>query len=251
MSQINWHENLGKIRPYIFKITTPGGSGTGFLIFSNRKGLCGVATAYHVIAHAYEWDETIKLTHQESGKVTTLKAVTNRPIIVYPDKDLAFIIFSKSDLPLQDGIPGLIESRQILNQGVPIGWCGFPVLAPNDLCFFSGSISCYLSIEGSYLVDGVAIHGVSGSPAFYIDEKTGDPKICGVISDYFPNRSTGQSLPGLSKIRSVEPYQATLSGLKSIDEAAEKAQEQQVKVSVETSSPKVDAGNSAPKESNG
>ena len=88
----------------------------------------------------------------------------------------------------------------------------------------------------SYLVDGVAINGVSGAPAFFIDPKTSELKICGVISNYYPNRSTGEALPGLSMIRSVMTYRETLKSLKTIDEANEKAREQQLQMKSDSNS---------------
>lgn len=234
MAGTNWQTEIGKIKPYIFKIYTPTVTGTGFQIFRNKTGMCGIATAYHVVGHAYEWEEPIKVTHYESNKTKILKADSNqRAIYAYPDKDLAFIIFQNSDLPLKEETPKLIEAQKLLDQGSEIGWSGFPVVSPNDLCFFAGHISCYLPNIQSYLVDGVAINGVSGAPAFFIDSKSSELKICGVISNYFPNRATGEVLPGLSMIRSVETYQETLKNLKSVDEASEKAKEQQLKTQTE------------------
>ena len=69
---------------------------------------------------------------------------------------------------------------------------------PQKLCFFSGRVSAYLAEENAYLVDGVAINGVSGGPAFH---ETG--KIIGLVTAYIVNRATGEALPGVSLIRSV------------------------------------------------
>ena len=69
-----WAQALDHIRPYVFKISTPRGSGTGFQIsYSSNKSLCGVATALHVIEKSHEWEEPIKLSHHKSGKSTTLR----------------------------------------------------------------------------------------------------------------------------------------------------------------------------------
>ncbi|MDP3057369.1 MAG: hypothetical protein Q8N37_02505 [bacterium] len=55
MSQITWYEPLEKITPFVFKIKTPSGIGTGFQIsYIERNGFCGIATADHVIAHEHE-----------------------------------------------------------------------------------------------------------------------------------------------------------------------------------------------------
>ena len=226
----NWQTEILKIKPFIFKISTPTGYGTGFLIFRNDKNICGIATAYHVIAHAYEWNEPIKISQYISNKERFLINDPNiRVIEVNQDRDLAFILFADNPQDAFDvndkNIPKLTDLGEIVDIGTEIGWNGFPVIEPSELCFFSGYISCYLSKIDSYLVDGVAINGVSGAPAFFIDKKTFELKICGVISNYFPNKSTGDSLPGLSMIRSVTTYKERLENLKSIDEARKKAEE--------------------------
>ena len=143
-------------------------------------------------------------------------------IIAIPNQDLAFIIFSKSLLNIDITPPQIVEPGVTKSTGLEIGWCGFPGIVPTELCFFHGFISDpYL---WGYLVDGVIIHGVSGGPAFYIQD--GQPRICGVITQYLPNNATGQSLPGLGFIASVEPYQETLSRLRSIEDAENAAEEQ-------------------------
>ena len=225
-----WFKPLQSLMPYIFQISTPYGKGTGFqVLYSKNKIFCGIATAYHVIQHAYEWEENIKIIHYDSGKTLVLrKKDKDRVLFVYPDKDLAFILFNKSHLPVKDGEPKLIGANRVLKRGVETAWCGFPSIAPqNELCFFAGHISCCLESQDSYLVDGIAINGVSGGPAFFVRTKTGNMEICGVISAYIPNRLTGETLPGLCIVRSVEPYQEVLKDLRSLDEAAQKAKEQE------------------------
>lgn len=214
------------VQPYVFKINTPYGSGTGFQILYSP--LWGIATAYHVVAHATEWGETIKLNHYASQTLITLKE-HERIILPFADKDLAIIVITKTldpkektKIPQTD--PTLIETKRHMKQGAKIAWCGFPAVAPNELCFFAGDISAFLSKDDSYLVDGVAINGVSGGPAFYIDGNAA--KICGVISAYMPNRATAETLPGLSVVRAVEPYQAMLQGLKSAAAAQQQAEAQ-------------------------
>ena len=49
-------ESVEKVSPFVVKIETPSGSGTGFLCFYNEdKSWCAVATAHHVIDKADEW----------------------------------------------------------------------------------------------------------------------------------------------------------------------------------------------------
>jgi hypothetical protein len=222
----NWEDAVANISPSIFQITTHGGTGTGFILTQNGRGdnqVYGLATAYHVIGPAYELQLPIKITHKQTGTSIILKHdASTMAIIPIPDKDLAFIIFSKSLLNVDITPPQIVEPGITKNAGLEIGWCGFPGIVPTELCFFHGFISNpYL---WGYLVDGVIIHGVSGGPAFYM--QGGQPRICGVITQYLPNYATGQSLPGLGFISSVEPYQQTLSQLRSVDDAERAAEEQ-------------------------
>jgi len=78
-------------------------------------------------------------------------------------------------------------------------------------------------------VDGVAINGVSGGPAFFIHEKDENSKICGVITAYIPNRATREVLPGLCVVKSVKPFHGFLKRIKSWEEAQQKAKKQQEK----------------------
>ncbi len=224
-----WEKAASSIAPIIFKITTHTGTGTGFLLKitgPRENRIYGVATAYHVIAAAQEIDLPIKLAHHLTNSSTVLKAdPTQRSVIIFPEVDLAFILFPQAMLGTDITAPNIAEPRVTKNSGLEIGWYGFPNLANNQLSFFHGFISSPLPT--GYLVDGVVIHGVSGGPAFYIENDK--PKICGVITQYIPNIATGQILPGLSYISSVESYQQLLSSLPSLDEAEKIVEEQREK----------------------
>lgn len=241
MSTKAWHAALQSVKPFIFRILTPSGHGTGFqILYAKNKNFCAIATAYHVIEHEDEWEETIKIAHLSSGKVATLKP-SDRVIFKYPKNDLAFIVFNKGLLPLEQKDPKLMDKNKILKQGAEVAWCGFPSIAPvGELCFFAGYISCCLESEDAYLVDGVAINGVSGGPAFYIPNNSDEVKFCGVISAYRPNRTRGEALPGLCIIQSVEPYHDDLVKIHSLDDAAEKAKEEKEKEeTIKTTEPKL------------
>ena len=103
---------------------------------------------------------------------------------------------------------------------------GYPALAPNHLSFFTGSISCYLDDQLAYLVDGVAINGVSGAPAFTVFSK-GEEKIhlVGLVSGYIPSRATGESLPGVCFVVGIHPFHEFIRGIKSLEEAQEKIEQ--------------------------
>ena len=234
MATKQWFESLAVIKPYIFRISTPYGRGTGFQIRTSTN-LFGIATAYHVVEAADEWGEPIKIVHHASDKTLLLKEA-ERVVFPHPKEDLAFILIPRSlvstaDMKVPATDPTLLDFTRTLKQGAEIGWCGFPsVASPDELCFFAGHISADISKEKSYLVDGVIINGVSGGPAFYADSK-GEVKICGVISAYRPNRrNSGETLPGLGEIQSVKPYKRELDMIGSMEEARQKAEEQQAEI---------------------
>ncbi|HJY98607.1 MAG TPA: serine protease [Patescibacteria group bacterium] len=229
-----WNSGVELITPYVYKINTPSGSGTGFQIsYSKSKNLIGIATANHVVSHEHKWQLPIELTHSQSGKSIFLKE--NRVIIPYSDNDLAFILFDKKDIPVTS-LPDLPSPGQYVRPGSEIGWCGFPSVYSSELCFFEGYVSSYLKDKKSYLIDGVGINGVSGGPAFIVRKDNKQVMVCGVISSYLPNRLKGEALPGLCYVSSVEPYLKMIKSLQSLEEAEKKAIEEKSKVKIEDSS---------------
>ena len=58
----NWNAIVDKVTPYVVKIETPRGHGTGFVcLFNEDHTFCGIATAKHVVAYADEWQEQIRI----------------------------------------------------------------------------------------------------------------------------------------------------------------------------------------------
>lgn len=198
LEDYNWQNTLDKILPHVFSIKTPSGSGTGFVVARSADSkTIGIATAYHVIAHAYEWSQPIKVVHNNSGNSQLLNQ-RNRSVHVNESRDSALIRLPAKHFPLSANSLKRIKEGYYKRAGVEVGWCGFPAVYPSKPCFFSGRISAYLTSEEAYLVDGIAINGVSGGPAFDI---WGD--IFGLVTAYIPNRATGEPLPGVSLIRSI------------------------------------------------
>ena len=137
--------------------------------------------------------------------------------MIDPDKDTAALIYNIWDFVLPEQNPELMLRDHNLKPGVEIGWLGFPAIQSTEMCFFEGHISAYLEAESAYLVDGVAINGVSGGPAFWI---IGDKvQMIGVVSAYIPNRATGVSLPGVALIRDVNQYHNYADRIRTLDEA--------------------------------
>lgn len=218
MTSLEWFDAIDLLLPHVVEISTPSGSGTGFLLVKkNQSKLCGIATAAHVVNHAYLWEEPIRIQNHESGEVVILKD-HERALFVKDELDVAAVIFLNQVLSFPDTPIRITQEGNYLKTGNEIGWVGFPALSPNTPCFFSGRISSVLKKPAAYLVDGVAINGVSGGPAFTRDDD-GQLTIIGLVSAYIPNRATGEPLPGLCLLSDVIHLQALLKSFDSLEEA--------------------------------
>lgn len=212
-----WFEAVEIIQPFVFKISTPRGSGTGFIISNPiTHNVCGVAPANHVIEHAHYWEEPIRLEHAQSGKFIIARKDTRA---IFPDYNLdtAAILFEREGLELPTDMLPLAPKDKFLKVGNNIGWLGFPAIPGASLCFFGGKISAWIPEQQAYLVDGVAINGVSGGPAFCIIDDV--VTIIGVVSAYVPNRATGEVLPGLAVVRGVKQFHDLAPTFASIGQA--------------------------------
>ncbi len=237
---MNWNAIVEKVEPYVVKIETPMGHGTGFLCLYNQdKSFVGIATARHVVAYADQWQQPIRLQSYHSGTQVFLRE-SQRSIITDEDTDSAIIMTQPGDLKLPEEPIKLLPSTVPLAIGTEVGWLGFPGLAAATLCFFSGNISARQEGRHSYLIDGVAINGVSGGPVLYSTETDGI-MIVGTISAYVSNRATGETLPGLSVARDVSHFHDIAAFVKSVDDANRKKQEQ----AEAAATPELDAAPSA------
>jgi hypothetical protein len=188
--KMNWDQAVSKVSPYIVKIQTPTGSGTGFLcVYNDDKSWCGIATASHVVADADAWQQPLKIFHYSSGKEVFLKE-SERVIFTDWKVDSAVILFQKKDLQLPEFLIGLLSLDKAIPIGSEVGWLGFPAIDEWTLCFFSGNISARREDRKAYLIDGVAINGVSGGPVIFSDQAEG-VLIVGTVSAYSANRTTG------------------------------------------------------------
>lgn len=217
MSGIVWHQAVEIITPYIVRITTPQYLGTGFQItYASNNDICAIATAAHVIEHADDWQEPIRIQHMGSEE-SLLVLESDRAIILDLERDTAVILMNRNNLPMPASSPQMIEQGQYLKVGNDIGWLGFPAVSQSDMCFFGGRVSAWRESDNAYLVDGVAINGVSGGPAFFINDEV--PEIIGVVSAYVPNRESGEALPGLAVVQGVEQFHELAPTFKSLEQA--------------------------------
>lgn len=222
MAEIRWSQAVEILEPHVVRIATPRGSGTGFLISNSQKtGVCGIATAAHVVDHAHYWEEPIRVDHASTGKSLVIRH-DERAIFLDTGRDTAAVLFNRVDLPLPAGPFPMVPKDNLVKVGVKIGWLGFPAIPAANLCFFEGVVSAFVRSQSAYLVDGVAINGVSGGPAFHLSGAKSPPLfVMGVVSAYVPNRATGELLPGLSVVRPIQQFHELAPTFASLDKAKE------------------------------
>jgi len=203
MKTNGWVEAAEIIYPHVAKLEMPDSAGSGFYIATRtvkKEKRAVIATAAHVIEHAFKWAEPIRLTGHKSS---TMLMPGQYEMQSSDGLDLAIIEvpWEAVDFPAQP-LP-TANPKDVLPTGSPIAWCGFPNIVEGINCLFSGHISACVVSNGDYLIDGVVIHGVSGGPAFLYDG--GEITIIGLLTQYLPNRQTGESLPGLGVVRRINP----------------------------------------------
>ena len=221
---MKWHVLQQMVIPYVVRIETPSGSGTGFMFAYNaNKKVAAIATAAHVVAHEDQWQQPIKIIHDPSQSVAFV-GVDDRAILIDHQRDSASILIQADKITFPNDTLPLFDSDKYKKVGVELGWTGYPGIAYPNLCFFSGPVSAFLENEDCYLIDGVAINGVSGGPVF--SDNGGDiPELIGSISAYISNRQGSASLPGLLRAHDLTQAHDVISNLKSLDEAKEKEKE--------------------------
>lgn len=218
---MNWNEIIEKITPYIVKIETPRGYGTGFLcMYSGNKVVCGIATALHVVRHAADWQQPLKITHYASKK-TVMFNQEDRIIVSNPKTDSAVILMEKGLHFPSKTIPLLPASKQLLT-GEEIGWLGFPNIEEDALCFFSGRVSSRKN--SNYLIDGIALHGVSGGPVFWENEE--EIQIVGIVSAYVFDPEGQRISHGLLYAQDVSYFHEVVKNAESIKETKKKEMEE-------------------------
>jgi hypothetical protein len=89
---------------------------------------------------------------------------------------------------------------------------------------FRWNRECSTDAQKSYLIDGVAINGVSGGPVFHCTYSN-KAQIIGCVSMYHANRVTGEALPGLLRAQDVSHFHGVAGYIRNVDEANAKKRE--------------------------
>lgn len=212
--ELTWHDAATKVSKILFRVYTNDGMGTCFLLSIATPGE-GVhygmfATAWHVLKDV-QTKESIKLVSADrKKKLDSINSTIDFERLGDEEYDTALIIV-KTNEPIIDenNLLPIPPKEHLLAQGAELAWMGFPGFVEPEPCFFHGYISGYLDNPPTYLVDGVAINGVSGGPAF--DKHA---QLAGLVSAYLPNQLDEDTiLPGISILIPINPIRAFMEKL--------------------------------------
>ncbi len=193
-----WHMVVDQVMSSVFHLNAGDSAGTCFLVSlgtdsQNLHTFAMFATAWHVLENLQGSSAGIEIISADKSKVfssKTHKTVFSR---MGTTSDAALIMVEVGQELTQDNLLPIMPFGDQLARGSEIGWLGFPGLFNAEPCFFLGVISGYLNDPPTYLVDGVAVNGVSGGPAF--DDRA---HLIGLVSAYIPNKvDEATTLPGL------------------------------------------------------
>jgi Trypsin-like peptidase domain len=227
---MRWHPIHELVSKHVVRIETQDGTGTGFLFGYNKdRSIAAVATAAHVVGQAHRWRQPLRLIYHATQQEVFLP-YKDRIVFIDYGRDSASILVRASVLFFEVEPLQLMSPSHYMKVGVEIAWIGFPSVAYPELCFFRGCVSAFVEHGNYYLVDGVAINGVSGGPVFAADEDT-LPEVIGTVSAYLPNRAGGT--PGLLRAQDISAFHDDLQTIHSFDEAKEKEKEAQQKAVAE------------------
>lgn len=214
----DWYDVVDVVAPYVVKIETPDGHGTGFLCFYNRgRTLVGIATARHVVARANYWRQPLWI-HHAALSAPVFAPYGERWILEDVATDSAMVLVPVGALPFPEELLELVPPGDRLRTGATVGYLGYPSVQPDTPCFFSGRVSAWSEATRSYLIDGVSIHGVSGGPVLYLEDSR--LHVVGSVSAYIVNRATGEALPGLAVARDLTHFHDAISTINSWEDAA-------------------------------
>lgn len=135
MSTTEWADAVEALMPFMFRIETPSGQGSGFFLTHAAGGMIGIATALHVDAESFEWNGPIRVRHYKTG-IANVFGPDQREIKAFPENDLAFIRLSAKGFSLPQGPLGMVSGNNTVRQGTQIAWLDSPQ-SPRMICVSS------------------------------------------------------------------------------------------------------------------
>src|SRR5689334_22852672 len=125
---MNWDQIVQKVTPYVVRIDTQTGYGTGFLcLYNDDKTWCGIATAYHVVRDVDQWQQPIRIRAHDLTELAFLKE-SDRVIFLDWQTDSAVILFPHGGLKLPENLIPLFPANNLISIGTDVGWLGFPYI---------------------------------------------------------------------------------------------------------------------------
>ena len=213
--ETSWDSYYKLISPFVIKIVTNKGTGTGLIAWGDDTHI-HIVTALHVVHNCFFYgicfyDERYFTCPAKDVLIRAVKPSIDLAILSIPQKVIPFNDVSVGDLPFP--VPAIDDRIDI---GTTVGWIGYPGIFASLTAkpgFFSGSISG-IGEDNSYLIDGTAISGVSGGPVISITrgpDNTIGPVIIGIITAYLynvvstPNQDQ-ITLPGVAVALNFKPF---------------------------------------------
>lgn len=204
--ELSWDQVVDRVFPSVFKVETEYSSGTAFVfsisrVRENGKHYTFLATAWHVLSNEIGTKSPLSISSSDGERQWTSEKDKIFLSSLGPKKfDTALIMIESHDPLISiDRLLPVPPFDTQLARGANIGWLGYPGITEPEICFFSGHISGYLNDPPSYLVDGVAVNGVSGGPVF--DNRC---HLIGMMTAYIPNYiDETRTLPGLSSVTPI------------------------------------------------
>ena len=202
--EMPWDRVVDLLERIVFHIQAADSLGTGFAVSVGKQDKPQklnhymFATAWHVVENVVNSDHPILMTATDGKTAFEAKAGYYSIFRLGPEIFDTALIYLKSgeEILSQGDLLPMLDWDLQMAKGTEIGWVGFPGIVGQPFCFFKGSVSGYLDSPPTYLVDGVAINGVSGGPA--VDNQA---HIIGLVSSYIPNKvDKYTTLPGLVTI---------------------------------------------------
>ena len=103
-TELQWVDAYRDIAPYMVKVVTPDAYGSGFVMdyrsFGKKVRQITIATACHVVKHADDWAEMIRIEHTVKGDFHSYQLPSEgRAIVADEDKDIALLTFCEGKEP--------------------------------------------------------------------------------------------------------------------------------------------------------
>lgn len=201
--ELPWDKVVDRVEKCLYRVYAGQSAGTCFLISlgftqDKSKAYAMFATAWHVVKDMVGSTNDIQLVSADKKKVFDSRTDLIGFAPLGSELFDTALIIAKTGEPLvaESELLPFLPPDAMLARGAEIGWLGFPGLVDPEPCFFHGYISGYLNDPPTYLVDGVAINGASGGPAF--DNRA---HLIGLVSAYIPNRLDENTiLPGMTAL---------------------------------------------------